>query len=611
MGNPVTALTESNPAVSVTLAFGEDFTTGTTYQLTLTQDVANCRGEVLAAGSSVNFAMPSPAGKFDVLITEIMADPEPAEGLPAFEYIELFNRSGHTVSLEGWTLTLGSTEKPISGLSLASGEYVILADEEASAGLSPFGRFYGLSSLSLTNAGLSVVLRSAQGEVISWVDYTDQWYGDSPKKNGGWSLEMADVANPCTMEGNWKPSIDAAGGTPGMENSVKTNNPDTLKPTLIRIIIADATHITAVFSEPIDSAGLCRTEIYMISNGINNPLSAVPEDYHNNRVMLQLATPLTASTIYTLTITADQLPDCAGNLLAACDGISFGLPSVPGPSDVVMNELLTNPREGGSDYLELMNRSDKVFDLGSFALTYQSLTSASNPKTIFPGSFLLLPGGYYCLTRSPQAVLAQHTSTAPANFVTVDDLSDFTSDSGIISLSLKENDAIVIDRFKYAATMHYALLNDADGVALEKINPARSASDATNWHSASETSGYGTPAMQNSQFSEIPQPKGNITVEPDVFSPDNDGYQDNLNIVIKTEEPGFTANIGIYDAKGRKLRYLAKNMLLGTENTLSWDGLTDDNTRATIGIYIILAELFDLKGNTEVLKATAVVGGKL
>jgi hypothetical protein len=70
-------------------------------------------------------------------------------------------------------------------------------------------------------------------------------------------------------------------------------------------------------------------------------------------------------------------------------------------------------------------------------------------------------------------------------------------------------------------------------------------------------------------------------------------------------------NITVFDARGRLTRKLVNNELLGTEGVFTWDGIGDDNQKATIGIYIIFVEIFDLEGGSKKYKKTAVVGGKL
>ena len=71
--------------------------------------------------------------------------------------------------------------------------------------------------------------------------------------------------------------------------------------------------------------------------------------------------------------------------------------------------------------------------------------------------------------------------------------------------------------------------------------------EKANWHSASNSSGYGTPGYENSQHSELENISESIVLSPDVFSPDEDGYNDVMHVQYQFTEPGFVANIIIYN----------------------------------------------------------------
>ena len=59
---------------------------------------------------------------------------------------------------------------------------------------------------------------------------------------------------------------------------------------------------------------------------------------------------------------------------------------------------------------------------------------------------------------------------------------------------------IVVDEVKYKDDWHFQLIDNAEGVALERIDPGKPGQDPDNWHSAASTAGYGTPTYKNSQF---------------------------------------------------------------------------------------------------------------
>jgi flagellar hook assembly protein FlgD len=102
-----------------------------------------------------------------------------------------------------------------------------------------------------------------------------------------------------------------------------------------------------------------------------------------------------------------------------------------------------------------------------------------------------------------------------------------------------------------------------------------------------------------------------FSLNPDIFSPDNDGYNDVLEISYTFTEPGHVATIMVYDAGGRLVRSLVQNQLLGNTGSFSWNGITDDNEKASIGYYLILIEVFDLNDNIKQYKKTAVLGGRM
>jgi hypothetical protein len=221
----------------------------------------------------------------------------------------------------------------------------------------------------------------------------------------------------------------------------------------------------------------------------------------------------------------------------------------------------------------------------------------------------MFPETYLVLTTKPEVVKQQYFTENPDGFLTMASLPSFSNDEGVVILATRGLE--IIDRLAYNDDMQLPLLNDSDGVALERINYERPTDDNTNWHSAAETYGFGTPAYLNSVYSDSQQIDDPITVEPEIFSPDNDGRDDVLNINYVFDNPGYTANIVIFDQRGRKTKQLTNNDLLGTEGTISWDGFNDENEKAAIGIYIIFIEVFDVDGNVKHYKKTAVLGGNL
>ena len=180
----------------------------------------------------------------------------------------------------------------------------------------------------------------------------------------------------------------------------------------------------------------------------------------------------------------------------------------------------------------------------------------------------------------------------------------FNDDAG--NVILLNEQGIVIDEVKYSAKWHFALISNEEDVALERINPD-AASVQSNFHSAASSVGYGTPTYKNSQNRIDLEVQGSISITPSIVSPDNDGIDDFATIQYSFPEPGYVANITVFDAAGRPVRYLERNALSGVKGYYRWDGLGEKMQKLPVGIYIIYTEIFNLQGKTKKFKNTIVV----
>ena len=187
-------------------------------------------------------------------------------------------------------------------------------------------------------------------------------------------------------------------------------------------------------------------------------------------------------------------------------------------------------------------------------------------------------------------------------------LPNFNDDKSIAVL--KQKNGVWFDSLYYDKSWHFELLDVQDGVSLERIRATEPTNDKNNWHSAARTYNYATPTAQNSQAFNVNQ-ADNISVEPEVFTPNEDGYNDFCLINYNNATVGEVADITVYDALGRKVKLLAQNQLLGTNNRWQWNGTNDNFEKANVGIYIIVFELFNESGKKKVIKKNVVLGTSL
>lgn len=549
------------------------------------------------------------ANRYNIVIDELMADPTPQTGLPNNEWIELRNISPVPFNLSGWRIGDATSQSgPMPSYILQPDSFVIICTASAVAAMSAYGPVISVTSFpSLDNTGDLVYLRSPQNRIIHSVNYTDAWYRNELKKDGGWTLEMIDPQNPCSGFSNWNASEDIKGGSPGKKNSVDAVNKDITAPRLMRAFATDSINIVLVFDEPLDSLKAATAANYSISDGIGIPQSAVTVSPGFDKVSLRLGTALVRNKVYTVTVSA--VSDCVNNSIGAKNTARVGLSEMAGSLAVVINEILFNPRSNGTDYVEIYNRSNHIIDLKQVYIANRSSAGVvSNIKQLSADNYLFFPQDFMVLTEDPAIVKRDFICLNIDAFVTIASMPSYNDDKGdVIILNAQGN---IIDELNYDEKWHFKLIDNREGVALERIDHNAPTQNPDNWHSAATSVGYGTPTYKNSQYRIDLQATGQITVTPEIISPDNDGMDDFATIDYLFPTAGYVANITIFDAAGRAVRYLQRNALCGIKGSYRWDGLGEKNQPLPVGIYIIYVEVFNLEGKKKQFKNAIVVARK-
>lgn len=598
IGFPSGAVRDVTNLSLVHLTFGTAFPARTNLTLTV-NGVQDLSANAINNGTA-NFSFFIPV-QFDVVIDELMADPTPQVSLPNSEWMELRNTSLFTINLQGWKVIDATGQSgPMPSYILKPDSFVIVCAASSVAALSVFGPTISVTSFpSLDNAGDVISLLSAQNRVIHSVSYTDAWYQNELKKDGGWTLEMIDTKNPCTGIGNWRASTEIRGGSPALKNSVDGNNKDVTAPKLMRAFAIDNLNISLVFDEPIDSLKGGAAASYSISDGIGTPLFAVAVAPVFDKVNLRLATPILPNKVYSVTVNA--VTDCSGNIIGTKNTARFGLSVLADSFDVVINEILFNPPSTGTDYVEIYNRSNKIIDLKQLSIANRNSAGViSSIRPLSAENYLLFPEDFIVITEDPLLVKANYIAQNPDAFVTVLSMPSFSDDKGnVIILNAQGN---IVDELKYDDKWHFALVSNTEGVSLERIDYNAATQLQNNWHSAATSAGYGTPTYKNSQYKLNDIVKGEITVTPGIVSPDNDGLDDIATISYSFGEPGYVANITIFDAAGRVVKTLQRNALCGIKGNFRWDGLGERNQQLPVGIYIVYTEIFNLQGKKKQFK---------
>lgn len=588
-----------NPALVHLFLWAPGMTNGTSYQLT-TSSISDLSGN-LSGNQTLGFTFLIPETPLvgDIFINEFMCDPSPIVGLPEAEFIELYNKSNKYFDLTGWKIGDASSDGTIQEGWLYPGEHRILC---ATSNVDTFTmtQAYAVTSFpSLNNTGDDIVLKDANGLELDRISYTDNWYKDPNKVDGGYSIERINPNDPCSAEDNWMASNSNTGGTPGSINSVYNDTPDTTPPLISELIALAPNYLEVHFSEGMDSTLLASAN-YMV-NPFLNLQSVYVLGPHPDMVTLQFADNFEPSKTYQFFI--ENVADCWMNP-ANLNG-SFALPDIAIKGDVIVNELLFDPYTNGYDWIELVNTSNKIIDLQGWQLANYDDTIA-NFKSV-NGHYYLKPASFAVLGKDSVFVKQNYPFYGEGTFVYCETPS-YNVDSSTVYLIYNN---LVMDVVSYSSDWHFQLLDDTDGVSLERVDTKRSSSDATNWHSAAEAIGFATPGLENSQYYPASQ-NGDFEYESATVSPDNDGYEDLLLVNYTLIEPSLLGRFTIYDDRGRLIKIVFDQELLGTNGVFSWDGVTDENVKARIGTYVGVFEAFSINGDVTFLKTKAfVVSGKL
>ena len=344
-----------------------------------------------------------------------------------------------------------------------------------------------------------------------------------------------------------------------------------------------------------DSASLANSQVLVA------PILTIQNTYvqeaHPTMMILEFAPNFQASQTYSIII--QNAADC---WLNATDLIGqFALPENASEGDVAINEIMFNPITGGTDWVEVYNTSNKLIDLYQWELANYDDDTISNNK-IIGEHFLLYPDSYAVISEDSSQIIQQFSQAVLGTFVQ-SDLPTYSNDSGTIYLISNNT---LIDYVSYDADWHFALLDDDDGKTLERLDPLADANSSSNWHTAAEALSFGTPGRLNSQY----RPElinGEFSYSSESISPDNDGFEDVLQVNYQMMEPGMVGTFTVYDDRGRLIAQVISSELLALEGTFTWQGITDAGNKASIGTYVGVFEAFSADGEASFVKRKAFV----
>jgi hypothetical protein len=382
--------------------------------------------------------------------------------------------------------------------------------------------------------------------------------------------------------------------------------PDKKIPSVVELKTESEDQLRITYSEPVSNISASAPSNYHINNGIGQPNSIRPDTLSPNTQICSFETAFQSGKNYQISIRG--IEDEEGNRMK--DTVIDFTYYLPIEKDIIINEIMFDPVGTGSDYIEVLNRSAYRINLKNFKMANRNSSNIlTNMTNLFSNDRYILPGSYLVFTEDSSNVLSSFSVTRPENLIELSSLPSMPNDRGtIVLLNDKEQ---VMDELSYDDNWHFSLLNQREGVALERLSADKPTNQSDNWMSASKTSGYGSPTAANSQRYQSAVSDEAITLSNKIFSPDQDGYEDILMIDYRFPEGGYVLNAMVFDLAGRPVRTLQKQQLCGINGSFRWDGLDEQYRQLPIGYYILFCEVFNPKGRVKRYKKEIVLARRM
>jgi hypothetical protein len=526
----------------------------------LSDELGNSRDTVISFFSLLK-ELPS---AFDIVITELMIDPDPERGLPNAEYVEILNVSQKYLNLKNCRISDPTGFKLLPNTILPPDSFMVL---------------YQIPSLN--NASDIVTLLNASQQRIDQVAYSDSWYGDSAKSKGGYSMERIDVHNRCLLKENWTVSMSNEGGTPGKINSVNAQlPPDTVAPGIKSFKPVWPDRLLLNLDEVFDSVSVNSLQLLLNAKPITyKVLYQIP-----SQAVLELQLPKVLSDTGRYQFSIAGFKDCPGNSSEASIYMSQMI-SQPSRYDIVINEVLFNPRSGGHDFIEIYNRSKKCFDLSEIYLSGFKNGQLDGLTRISKEPLYLKSGQFAAISVDTSEICQTYSCNRSAIFCQLQSMPSMPDAAGVVAIVNLQSQ--ILDSLSYSADWHFSLLNDQNGVSLERLNPNMLLHLQSNWHSAASVYGFATPGSPNSQVYLPIKSDTYFSPNTRTLSPDGDGFQDVFILHYNLPDNDYVVTISVFDLNGRLCHTILNHQSIGTIGDITWDGTMSAGVQAVPGIYIL------------------------
>jgi hypothetical protein len=608
---PAYELGEKNPELilgkndsTFILKFEEDLKEGVNYSLRIRQ-IPDLEGNFLK-DTTVQFTFFDPIffEYKSLVINELMPAPKADQDLPNVEYLELYNPTEKEFRLESLELSNSRSSTVLSDYWIQPGAYLILVPKGQENGFKDFGDVLGLSAWpTLLNSGDQISLKSKSGLEIDQVAFNTSSWGGSDFSGGGYSLEVPNPLFGCDNSGFLQVSKDPRRGSPGAQNSVFDPNYQFPELKTETAYFLDEQSFEIIFSSPMGKL-LGIDQIQIVPNLKIDSLSR-PSSI-SLRVFLAQKAPV--NQVFQLSI--KDVRGCRGEVINLLGPVELVLPMRPKKGDIILNEVLINPVSGDPKFVEIHNRTGNYLNLEGWSLANLDNKGIPSQKRFLGGKSLVIePNGYLAITPDPEKLKSRYPKSRNGKFLLIPSLPSYPISGGTVVLLSSEGE--VVESFTYSEDLHHPLVRDPKGVSLERIFAGKPVSDHSNWQSCSGIEDFATPGRENSQTLEENPMDQILRIDPQVFDPEGSSGPSFTSIQYNFDQPGWVGTLRVFSSAGQLVTTLCQNQILGTQGQFLWNGVDGGGLRVRPGYYVLLAEIFNLNGEVQVIKKTIVVASRL
>ncbi|NQV41639.1 MAG: lamin tail domain-containing protein [Candidatus Marinimicrobia bacterium] len=495
------------------------------------------------------------------------------------EFLEFVNTSSSELDLRGWSYRdrSGAEGAVVSqliiqpdSLFLWTGNALKLSDWAP-----PSASILQLSTWpSLNNSSDSIFILDPLGRRMITLGYESP-----PEAESGKSLERLALWKAQDLESSWSVCQDPRGITPGLENSLF------LPPR--NLAVQELTFLDSILWVDIPFS----VRIAVMNTGINLVESALLNarlfhdgltvgDWSWNVVDLHGGDAITrdvdlfseTSGWVTLEVTVHDDGDETSNDNIISQQIYL---SEEG-SGPILNEVMPLPVVGQDEWIEMYNGSENPIDLRGWVLTDNSGVTASLSDTS-----LLLAGRHY-LVFGPDDAKGQESHDGGYQYIQHFPTLNNTEER----LKLYDPQGIPMDGMSYD---NFTGL--VTGRSLERIRFHVSGEDPGNWSVCVNDFGS-TPGEENSLHLDALGSILDVELNPNPFSPNGDGKDDQLVIRYELPFERGLMSVMVFDMAGRQIACPVQVKPISHRGQVWWDGEANYGGKAVTGLYIMKL-LFD------------------